>query len=251
VARCEHRFRENLVTDTNQNITSVQGTDSPSGPDMDIDGILDGGSPQKIKPYLVIDHNQMSNDIKRVVQRHFPVLDPEGSFFSPITISYRRARNLRNLLVNIRTEGNVGLESFDGQSPCGASRCLLCLQLPCVKSLSFESVNFGWTLRGSFNCNAKNCVYLAICRNCEIKYVGETYNFRSRMNGHSAQQDTLPASAFYKHKLDTGHSFRDFDLYLLRTNLLDKTDMWRWEAFFMYRLNTYWPMGLNFKEGSF
>jgi hypothetical protein len=45
--------------------------------------------------------------------------------------------------------------------------------------------------------------------------------------------------------VDTGHSFRDLSLYILRANLLNKDDMRNWERFFMDRLGSLWPFGLN------
>jgi hypothetical protein len=225
-----------------------------------------------VTPFLIVDHNQLSQTVKHIVHKHFNVVDPEKKIFNSPIISYRRAPNLNNSLVNIRRNndttfnpcsGSVSVRTTlpsssssssssvtvsssvsslsastscslpsVGQLPCAGKRCLLCAQLQPTVSLSFPQFNFSWNLRGPFDCNSTNCVYLAVCSLCDLKYVGETVNFRDRMNGHSSQQYSLPRSSFYKHREDTGHNFRNFKLYILRSNLTNKDDLRNWEAFF-------------------
>jgi hypothetical protein len=235
-----------------------------AGPSQDV---VDNPTNGLVTPYLIVDHNELSCFVKNLVKRHFNVVDPDGLVFSSPVISFRRAPNLRNMLVNIGVGSQASgsahslqdsiqnapiVHTMDwlGQSPCLAPRCLLCKQLPTVSSLSFPEFNFNWELRGNFSCKSMNCVYLAVCGICDLKYVGETLNFRKRMNGHNSQQNTLPASSFYKHRESTGHVFRDFKLYILRANLRDKDDLRNWEAFFIDRLHTLTPLGLNVIESS-
>jgi hypothetical protein len=225
--------------------------------DADPNGDSVGGnmknSDNRVTPFLVIDFNMFSGAIKNIISKHFHVVDPEREIFNSPTISYRRADNLRDLLVNNGSNdtsvvaSSTGVINSDeiGQKACMGSRCLLCKQLPSISNVSFPDIKFNWIIKANVNCNSRNCVYLAVCRRCNIRYVGESYDFRLRMNNHNSQQNTLPASAFYRHKNDTGHCFRDFDLVILRSNLKDKDDMRNWERFFMDRFRTLVPLGLN------
>jgi hypothetical protein len=207
----------------------------------------DALNPTLVTPYLVIDFNQVSDTVKQIVHRHFSVVDPDNKVFTKPIISYRRSANLQNSLVNVKRNVGVTLTT-SGQLPCSGSRCLLCLQFPSTSNLSFPELNFSWSIRGPADCNSRNCVYLAVCGLCNMKYVGETLNFRLRMNLHNSQQHSTPSCSFFKHRMATGHVFRDFKLYVLRSNLVDKEDMRSWEAFFIDRLHTMHPLGLNYLE---
>jgi hypothetical protein len=216
--------------------------------DTNSDALINDNLPMSelITPYFSTDFSQFSNLIKKVIFKHFHLVDPEGKIFSRPIISYRRAENFSDLLVNIRrTEINNMNEEHIGQKPCMGNRCLLCKQLAIRSVVSLPDSLFTWTIKNSVNCNSTNCVYLAICKKCNIRYVGETLNFRSRMNLHNSQQFTLPASAFFRHRTATGHVFRDFELIILRSNLRDKDDLRRWERFFIDRLHSLIPNGLN------
>jgi hypothetical protein len=199
-----------------------------------------------VTPYLIVDYNQFSDVIKKAVAKHFHVVDPIGHIFKHPIISYRRAENLADILVNVKRDmSSAPTSEVFGQKPCGGPRCRLCVQLPHISIISFPNRTFKWTIKKLVDCNAKNCVYLAVCEKCDVRYVGESFDFRHRMNNHNSQQFTLPSTAFFRHRLGTDHYFRDFKLYILRSNLRDKDEMRRWERFFIHRFRTLDPLGLN------
>jgi hypothetical protein len=120
-----------------------------------------------------------------------------------------------------------------------------------MKNLELHTNNgvFKWEIRGDFNCNAHNCIYLAICRHCNIRYVGNTFDFRLRMNNHASQQYSNNSCSFFKHRQLTNHNFRDFNLFVVMGNLpRDKIILKDWESFFIDRFDTLHPIGLNFQE---
>ena len=43
-----------------------------------------------------------------------------------------------------------------------------------------------YTLRDKFSCNAVNVVYQITCAGCKSRYIGETQDFRQRMNLHKS-----------------------------------------------------------------
>jgi hypothetical protein len=248
--KCADRFAVHVegsgtVTNTGANTGSDVLTDTVV---EDVVDLTVGGvevSNTLVTPFLTIDYNQFSSTIKSLVLKHFHVVDPGRNIFNLPTISYRRAENFRDKLVSIRRK-NTGVGGLaGGQEPCKGARCGLCVQLPSTTNVSFADSSFTWTIRSLVNCNSRNCVYLAVCRLCGLKYVGETVDFRLRMNNHRSQQNWLTASAFYRHRTLTGHCFKDFDLLILRSDLVDKDDMRSWERFFMDRFNTLVPFGLN------
>jgi hypothetical protein len=208
-----------------------------------------------IIPTLVVDFHPKPLHINHVINKHFHLIDPDGLIFNKPRFAYRRPPNLGNLLKKDATKTqniDSSIDNFCGSVPCnGRSDCLLCSQIIPTKKLDLQLAGgvFTWNIKGNFNCNAKNCVYLAICGKCNLKYVGETFNFRDRMNNHSSQQFSNVSSSFFKHRETSNHNFRDFHLYILMGNLpRDKTILRHWESFFIDRLNTLFPNGLNYLE---
>ena len=81
--------------------------------------------------------------------------------------------------------------------------------------------------------------------------MGETDNFRERMNNHSSQCYTgVPAGTpFFIHREDTNHDFRDFHLYILKAGFPSREK--RLESFMITKFDTMHPKGLNKKLGNY
>ena len=70
---------------------------------------------------------------------------------------------------------------------CQGTRCLLCtvfLSATCV-TCTINGRTFHCRNQGT-NCNTKWAVYVRMCDECGMQYVGQTNNIRSRMNGHKS-----------------------------------------------------------------
>lgn len=99
--------------------------------------------------------------------------------------------------------------------------------------------------------NTQNCIYLIFCASCGRRYVGETKNsIRTRMCGHRA--------SIRKGQKGKGHIVPHFlrhGIHNLRVRGLEhginwtKGDRLRRERFWIRRLGTAFPRGLNVKIG--
>ena len=72
-------------------------------------------------------------------------------------------------------------------SPCGGKRCKICKQLIAANQFRF---NCGFTYvvqNENLSCRSQNVVYVIKCITCNAEYIGETGNFRQRINGHNSQ----------------------------------------------------------------
>ena len=125
--------------------------------------------------------------LQAILQKTFPILQRnerlKGIFDLPL-VSYRRPKNLRDILVHTKPahnckSGNQGTQP--GTYPCGSSsRCKTCA---IVKNLT-EVITGGntYTIRGHFNCQSVSVIYLITCT---VAYVSETgCSLRKRLNGH-------------------------------------------------------------------
>ena len=74
----------------------------------------------------------------------------------------------------------------NGIFSCGDERCFLHKLNYVPQCNSFDFISKGklqtWEIRRTFTCNSKNVIYMMTCRGCNKLYIGETGNFRKRMN---------------------------------------------------------------------
>ena len=154
------------------------------------DAILhsEGRRKQENRIPLVCSWNSALPPLANLLQSSFNVLQSNEHlrrhFDLPI-VSYRRPKNLRDLLVS--TSGSVAGSSgpkADGTFPCETSRCKTC---EAVHNLDTVDCKEPYKVRGHFTCTSSSVVYLISCGKpgCEAVYVGETgCSLRERMNGH-------------------------------------------------------------------
>ena len=136
---------------------------------------------------LVCSWNSTLPPLSNLLQSSFNVLEsnePLRRYFDLSIVSYRRPKNLRDLLVS--TSGSVAGSSgpkADGTFPCETSRCKTCEAVHNLDTVDEEP----YKVRGHFTCTSSSVVYLISCGKpgCEAVYVGETgCSLRERMNGH-------------------------------------------------------------------
>ena len=106
-----------------------------------------------------------------------------------------------------------------------------------------------------FDCNSQGVIYLITCGKCSKQYVGSTIttfclrfnNHKSSINWFSKGQRGLSGQHLYEHFFEEGHSgLNDF-----RAQIIDVTDVNKpteRESFWIEKLNTYVPLGLNLRE---
>jgi hypothetical protein len=105
------------------------------------------------------------------------------------------------------------------------------------------------TINASYNCLSTHVCYLLECRICKVQYVGETEtDMRTRSYSHrwQAKQSGYPLNY---HLIDTGHSFNDFDVIILKGNLTDKLERRDFERTIINIFNVFRD-GLNLRRGN-
>ena len=108
--------------------------------------------------------------------------------------------SLKKILTKAKFDtNNTGSESTTGVTKCKNSRCLICKH-HLITGNSFKFDNIIFRIRFSLSCSAKNVIYVIKCNGCSASYIGETVDFRKRMNLHKSHIKTLSQHSLYVSK---------------------------------------------------
>ena len=168
-------------------------------------------------------------------------------------ICYRRPKNLKDHLVRAKLR-KIENEVV-GMFKCGGKRCKVFDSI--VVGNTFKSSVCGGTFRINhhFNCDSLGIVYLITCMKCDEQYVGSTVTaFRKRFNNHKSSlsrygkgQKEICVKHLYSHFYTEGHSgIKDFSVQVI--DVTDVNNPTERECFWIEKLKTYIPMGLNVRE---
>ena len=144
----------------------------------------------------------------------FPILqsnDRLRTLFSELPlVSYRRPKNLRDLLVKTTTPTARRSDNQPaGTHPCKAPRCKTYAMISSERTPVWDACQ-NHEVRRSFSCGSSSVVYVVSCSACNAVYIGETgCTLRTRMTQHRSsirhKEDTPVAEHF---GLQPGHQPR-------------------------------------------
>lgn len=225
----------------------------------------DTPKPQRI-PLVLTYHPGLPN-ISAITRRYLPVLHLNQSMKllcpDPPLIAFRRPPNLRQSLIRAQVPplsttkpAPFTCGPCSKKGPKKGRKCLLCPFLPEQPTICSSSTSKTHPLRlsGQADCDSKLVVYAITCTLCteNNQYVGQTTNFRKRMNNHRScirrgRRDEADCALLYAHFLLPGHSPDTLRFTILQScpdvpSLLDAETRWIW------KLNTTTPNGLNTQD---
>ena len=106
---------------------------------------------------------------------------PHISFSQPHNLCRRLCR------AKLRQTASVNDEPPRPSQSCGKSRCRLCLSLIYSNYISCTDYNMTSKCHNeNTSCDSKLINYVISCPICNLQYVGQCNNFRTRMNGHKS-----------------------------------------------------------------
>ena len=165
-------------------------------------------------------------------------------------IAYKRAKNLRDLLVNAQLKPSFLLPAL-GSTPCGSSRCLTCQHIRTGTTVQSTSTGHSFNVRATATGKTSNVIYVIECKLCNVQYVGETQNaLHIRLNGHRndirhMKIDKPVAAHFNK----PSHSLTDLAIMVLEVMRSQNSDLRkRRESYWIYQLQSLHPGGLNIES---
>lgn len=195
------------------------------------------------------------NRLRSITRRHLPTLHIserlQSAFPAPPIVAFRRAPNLRDLLVRAELKSPAPPTTI-GNSPCGNRRCKTCVHIMSTNNFRSNSTGRTYKLRASFTCKTRNVVYLIQCKKCGIQYVGETEKaLHIRLNGHRSDVKTRklekPVAAHFNLP---DHDISDLQIMgIERINTEYTRRRKERESYWIFELQCLAPRGLNLDEG--
>ena len=166
---------------------------------------------------------------------------------------WHKACTLKDYLVRTKTNNNGTKESKSTR--CNGKCCQVCQYID--KTCEFEDAygNKYNIRKGVINCNTDFTVYKFHCTSCPKQYIGSNItHFRCQFNSYksafwkiykSVKVPNVNQLHFHQHfKLPEHNGMDDW-----RVTLIDRADnrkeLRRWESFWQYKLNTFFPHRLN------
>ena len=174
-------------------------------------------------------------------------------------VGFKNNKNLKAHLVRSQ------LPDFDevGRSKrCGGKRppCHLCGNIKDTCTFKSKHLDEIHKINKNYNCNSKMAVYLIECKICGEQYTGSTKTkFRSRANNYKSTQrkfmnkEAVPKQAlkqkrFHEHYCSNRHNGTEDWVITLIDSADTLKELRRKEFYWMYRLKTYSPYGLNERD---
>ena len=139
-------------------------------------------------------------------------------FSTPPLLSYRRPRNLRDLLVHTTCKNpDHRVHSAAGSYKCEHARCMTCVRIVNLTRIELKSESR--PIHGHFTCETRALVNLITCSSCNAVYVSETgQKLRERLNGHRADIRNGNDTPVGVHLCQPGHKLRVSGLELTSKN---------------------------------
>ena len=153
----------------------------------------------------------------------------------PPRVVYRRAKNLKDIVTSSTTQ----TPQFIGSGPCKKARCKLCPMMPNTQVVQSTASSFSFQIRGNFDCDSANVVYLLQCTICSTQYIGQTETpLRVRINNHRYHIKTLTNLPLSKHVTCLGHPFDKFTVTVLKSKFRTHHEREMFESFLFHKFVT-------------
>ena len=197
---------------------------------------------------LVTTYHPVLKDLNNILRKNLPILHKNEKmakvFKEPPMVSFRRPRNLKDMVVRTRLDNPLPLASF---KTCHDNRCLLCKHSNETSNFSSTTTGRSYKILQSTSCKTNNCVYLITCKVCQKQYVGETGDLRRRINNHRSTIKTKKLrEPVGEHFNLEGHKWEDMSVVVIDHNPdWSDAERKRKEKFWMHRLQSFRPNGIN------
>lgn len=198
---------------------------------------------------LVLTHSASIPKVQGILRNHYNILTQsdrlKAVFPEPPRVVYRRSKNIGDIL----TSSKIATTNRTGCSRCNKPRCKVCPHIEPSLTATSTSNQFIFTIRGSFNCDSSNVVYLLECGTCHMQYIGHTETpFRIRFNNHRSHAKTQPNLPLSKHVNMPGHSFSNLKVTILESGFRTSHDRELRESYLIHKFNTV-SAGINENKG--
>ena len=176
-------------------------------------------SKKKFSPTFIITYNPHNPPLHQWLKEVYFILQADrkmGKVFPhPPSVSYRQAKNLKQILVRSSLR-ELPYDDHSDQAPPGCFKhqhggrgrqCLLCHRLREGDKFKSSYTGLSYKIRHTLTCKSKYCVYLVTCQKCNMQYVGKSINhMHVRHTGHRQEIDNM-SSELGCHFANCGYTF--------------------------------------------
>ena len=144
------------------------------------------------RPVFVALYDPRLPSIPNITSRHWRSMVSECNYLKevfpePPLVSYKRQRNIREILVRAKVAPPRQHRIVNGMKKCNS--CLACSYIMEGKTIDGKSYNgkkFKWNIGRALSCDSKNIIYILVCDkdSCKKQYIGMTQDFRERIYQH-------------------------------------------------------------------
>ena len=174
-------------------------------------------------------------------------------------VDFKNNKSLKDHLVRATL---LTINTAASSKPCWGKRPIfqLCKHFKTTTLFGKHNSIETYKVKQSFNFNSKNVVYLIECRVCQKPYIGSTTTkFRQRANNYKSifrkfeSKKDIPKQAlnqrkFHTHYCSDDHSGIDDWLITIIDSDQDEKCLRRKELYWIHKLETFEPNGLNERE---
>ena len=193
---------------------------------------------------LVLTYHPFNSRITKILLDNFVILssdqDTRPIFPRRHIVSFRRDRNLRNMLVHTHDQCRT---DQPGTFACLHPRCRTGQYT--TSNVHLHGPKGSTTIRERFTCRSENLVYCIFCRRCaHERYIGETGRSLRERFGEQLRnvQKNTPGFPVAEHFNSVGHSLSDMVVRLCTGSNLRRKQL---EMEIIFRLGSFQPLGLN------
>jgi hypothetical protein len=240
-------YHQNIITEARKKAENIPRSESlqyrAKKKDSRVPFVITHNPGNPLRTWLREQHEVMVRDSDRMRQAV-----PE-----PPVIWERNCRSLKNILMPTCLPEEKDPRP-SGVYKCTATRCTMCNN-HLVEGTSFQShqTQEVFEHRTAFTCTSANLIYVLWCNQCRnTQYVGETMTpLKKRFYQHYQDIRTNKGTLVTRHFNLPGHTIKDMKVMPIELAHCAPADHARRltrEAFWMTKLRTTYPLGLNTKE---
>ena len=202
------------------------------------------------RPTAILPFHPHSLPISRILKSNWHILSKNTSiapvFKHQLMITYRRDKNLRDLLVRSKLSHN-STPTPPGTSRCSANNCKTCPYISPDTTLRGPTGTH--TITRSFTCHSRNIIYAIRCSHCQKIYIGETSRtLNTRISEHLADIRHKRSKPVATHFNSPNHTITHVQVLALWQNHGDCLDRLTQESFLISKLGSLSPAGLNLQK---
>ena len=206
---------------------------------------------------LVLTYDSRFAQTSQIINKHMHLLYQSERmkhvFKEPPLVSFRRSRNLQDLLVSSKLKNPVDHEEeTPGFTKCPSAKCSLRNFIKEGQKFTSTVTHQSFTINSHIHDKMSWIIYLITCRKCAQQYVGKTKTtLYIRFNNHksdiklhnTSKSKNLPIG---RHFSSPGHSVNDISIMGIE-QIHKQSDevILRRERYWILKLQTLHPKGIN------